>query len=166
MRPQKYINVDIYGRCGPLKCPKRDTKPDICGPDMSQYQFYLSFENTFCKDYITEKFFKIFEPGNTVIPVARGGADYDSYFEPGSFINAAHFKSAKDLALHLKFLSENVNKYVEVLEKKLKYTANPKINLNSYHCDICKLLNKRDKRVTTKYDIVKWYGQPPFYAGH
>lgn len=52
---QKHINVDIYGRCGPLEC-KRSAKE--CGDMLDNtYKFYLAFENANCRDYITEKFF-------------------------------------------------------------------------------------------------------------
>jgi hypothetical protein len=83
---QKYIDVDIYGKCGPLKCPFNNT----CYEMMAQnYKFYLSFENSvsfenhfyrkfknfiflfvqqICKDYVTEKLFKII--GYPVIPVS------------------------------------------------------------------------------------------------
>ena len=62
---QKYIDVDIYGKCGPLKCPDN---PKVYDPRMNKecydmleqnYKFYLSFENIFCKDYVTEKLFNI-----------------------------------------------------------------------------------------------------------
>lgn len=52
---QKYIQVDIYGRCGDLKCDRGDIK---CREMLrTTYKFYLAFENTNCRDYITEKFF-------------------------------------------------------------------------------------------------------------
>ena len=45
----KLINVDIYGRCGPLKCSKKP-KDYSCYDAMNQtYKFYLSFENSLCK---------------------------------------------------------------------------------------------------------------------
>ena len=51
----KHIDVDIYGACGPLRCSRRDSK---CFNMLnSDYKFYLSFENSNCRDYITEKFF-------------------------------------------------------------------------------------------------------------
>jgi hypothetical protein len=83
---QKYIDVDVYGKCGPLKC-----KNNSCYEMMAQnYKFYLSFENSvsfdnhfyrkvknfifllvqqLCKDYVTEKLFKII--GYHVIPVSK-----------------------------------------------------------------------------------------------
>ncbi len=84
---QKYIDVDIYGKCGPLKCRNNNS----CYEMMAQnYKFYLSFENSvsfenhfyrkftnfiflffqqLCKDYVTEKLFKII--GYPVIPVSK-----------------------------------------------------------------------------------------------
>ena len=45
----KLINIDIYGRCGPLKCIKKP-KDYSCYDAMNQtYKFYLSFENSLCK---------------------------------------------------------------------------------------------------------------------
>lgn len=52
----KHITVDIYGRCGDHSCPRSDAKS--CYRMLKKnYKFYLSFENSNCKDYITEKLF-------------------------------------------------------------------------------------------------------------
>lgn len=55
------------------------------------FRFYLAFENSFCKDYVSEKFFKLF--GNVdVIPVVRGGFDYKRYLPSGIYVDASDFK--------------------------------------------------------------------------
>ena len=53
---QKHIDVDIYGNCGTKTCPRHsgDHCLDVLSKD---YKFYLAFENSNCRDYITEKFF-------------------------------------------------------------------------------------------------------------
>ena len=53
---QKHIGVDIYGQCGNLTCPRQNEGRWVSGPvcyEMigKKYKFYLSFENSFCKDY-------------------------------------------------------------------------------------------------------------------
>lgn len=50
----KYIDVDVFGRCGKLKCPSFDGE-DCDEMLRKDYKFYLAFENHKCKEYITEK---------------------------------------------------------------------------------------------------------------
>ena len=51
----KYIDVKIYGECGSrIRCPKRgdySCKPQL----LRKSKFYLAFENSNCREYITEK---------------------------------------------------------------------------------------------------------------
>ena len=51
---QKHIDVDIYGRCGTHNCGR---KTSDCLKKIRKYKFYLAFENSHCRDYITEKFY-------------------------------------------------------------------------------------------------------------
>uniref|UniRef100_A0A0L8GFN6 Fucosyltransferase n=1 Tax=Octopus bimaculoides TaxID=37653 RepID=A0A0L8GFN6_OCTBM len=52
----KYIQVDIYGRCGTKVCTRKNENK--CFEMLKkEYKFYLAFENSNCRDYITEKFF-------------------------------------------------------------------------------------------------------------
>ena len=52
----KHIDVDIYGSCGTKRCPR--SMGDSCFEKLrKEYKFYLAFENSNCRDYITEKFF-------------------------------------------------------------------------------------------------------------
>jgi alpha-1,3-fucosyltransferase len=39
-----------------------------------EYYFYLSFENSICTDYVTEKFFNAMD--RKIVPVVIGGTDY------------------------------------------------------------------------------------------
>ena len=58
----KYIQVDVFGGCGNFSC--RRLAQSISDPECyvqlaSKYKFYLSFENSICKHYVTEKFFSV-----------------------------------------------------------------------------------------------------------
>ena len=47
--------VDIFGGCGDKECSKENEE---CFEMLKKsYKFYLSFENSNCREYITEKFF-------------------------------------------------------------------------------------------------------------
>lgn len=52
----KYIQVDIYGACGNFKCSRNQAKQCFDMLD-KEYKFYLAFENSNCRDYITEKLY-------------------------------------------------------------------------------------------------------------
>ena len=54
---QKHIEVDIYGGCGTKVCDRSDENKCF-NMLKTDYKFYLAFENSNCKDYITEKFFR------------------------------------------------------------------------------------------------------------
>ena len=77
---QKHIAVDVFGNCG-RKCPtsyRSSGQPGECKDILAhEYRFYFAFENSVCKDYITEKFFLILN--KNIIPVVLGGGSYDYY---------------------------------------------------------------------------------------
>ncbi|XP_026330030.1 alpha-(1,3)-fucosyltransferase C-like [Hyposmocoma kahamanoa] len=81
--------LDIFGKCGTKQCPKGGY--GLCGTFMcpqyermdeclaiieSDYYFYLSFENSFGEDYVTEKLLHALE--HFTVPIVFGGANYNS----------------------------------------------------------------------------------------
>ncbi len=58
MELKKYITVDIYGRgqCAEYRCPGLWQNHDCYYEFAKSYKFFLSYENSLCKQYITEKF--------------------------------------------------------------------------------------------------------------
>ena len=100
---QKHIPVDIFGGCGePLRC---NIGRDECFVEIAEsYQFYLSFENSLCKDYATEKLFRALAAD--LVPVVMGGANYSNIVPPKSVINVKDFASPELLGKELKRLVE------------------------------------------------------------
>ena len=132
---QKHIDVDIYGKCGPLNCSRKQN----CYAKLARtYKFYLSFENSLCTDYISEKAWNILKLN--IVPVVMGGANYTQLLPPHSFIDVRDFKSPRHLAEYLKMLSKNDKLYREYLQWKTHY----KIVSTHFQltCQICAFMNK------------------------
>ncbi len=76
------IKVDSFGGCIHNKdfpSGHDDTEENLMKL-LSQYKFYLSFENSICRHYYTEKLFRCFEAG--VIPILLGHPADIEYFLP------------------------------------------------------------------------------------
>lgn len=133
----KYVAVDVFGDCGLNKClPKLSVKCyEAIG---SKYWYYLAFENSFCKDYVTEKLFNIL-PYN-IIPVVFGGADYGTILPNNSYIDAQSFKTPLDLADYLINLSKDEKKYMSYFWWKNQY----QYYIEGYACQICRKLNANE----------------------
>ncbi|XP_071785671.1 alpha-(1,3)-fucosyltransferase 7-like [Asterias amurensis] len=115
---KKLIPIDMYGRCGNLKCDKKRK----CSVDLlHQYKFYLSLENTECGDYITEKFWgKPLQQG--AVPIVNGAPRkvYEELAPPNSFIYVGDYKNMKELADYLKLLDSKPELYAHYLEWRYK----------------------------------------------
>ena len=107
----KHIQVDIYGGCGSKSCPRYQA--NSCFKMLNKdYKFYLAFENSNCRDYITEKFF-LNGLSQNVLPIVMGAHpdDYKRVAPPNSFIHVDHFKSVSELAQYLHRLDRDDRLY-------------------------------------------------------
>jgi hypothetical protein len=86
---------------------------------ISRYKFTLAFENSICRDYVTEKFFDPLVAGS--VPVYLGAPNVDD-FAPGDncYINASQFGSPQALAAYLMALAEDEAAYARYFEWKTK----------------------------------------------
>lgn len=66
------MELDVFGKCGQMTCDKTtcDSKKKL----REEYFFYLSFENSFSIDYVTEKLLTAMQ--NNVVPIVWSGANY------------------------------------------------------------------------------------------
>ena len=138
----RYIKVDIFGSCA-YKFHQHKSYPrgsQECNKKLQRYKFYLSFENSFCTDYITEKYWN--NPlSHNIVPVVMGGASYENkqLAIPGSFINVVDFESVEALVKYLMYLNSNDTAYNEYFMWKKKFKRAPL--MPSWSCRICAALN-------------------------
>ncbi|GAU95384.1 hypothetical protein RvY_07010-2 [Ramazzottius varieornatus] len=148
----EYIEVDIYGSCGSLKCPKKGK----CGGKLlrEEYKFYLSFENSNCKDYITEKLWFALE--NDALPVVMGPlrTDYEFVAPHKSFIHVQDFASPKDLADYLLRLDANDTEYNQYFQWK----GTGEMIDTKLHCRLCALLHADNMKHKVYHDLQGWWG--------
>lgn len=148
------VEVDVYGSCGNLSC-SRGSKHCLSMLNTT-YKFYLSFENSLCKDYLTEKQYDAME--QFVIPVSYSGVNYTKFLPPDSFIDADSFKTVEELAAHLKYLEKNPKEMVKYFYWKKHYNVT-KVTFKHQACEICKKLNDPDtyKEKKSYKNITDWF---------
>jgi alpha-1,3-fucosyltransferase len=155
---QKHLPVDVYGGCGNSTCPSDNknsgSKRDVgCFAHIGKhYKFYLSFENSLCTEYVTEKFF--IPLMSYVVPVVYGGANYSAIAPPGSFIDAWRFSSIKDLTDYLIFLDRNDEEYLKYFEWKNHFTVKYPSDTESW-CDLCTKVSLH--KAAGRKGVRQWY---------
>ena len=156
----KYIPIDIYGKCGTLKCVS--SPGHSCDRLLDEYKFYIAAENSLCPDYVTEKFYRALSHG--VVPVVYGGADYTQYGPPHSYVNVANFRSPKELAEYLLLLDKNDALYMEYFRWKEYYVVDPFPRVG--WCQLCEKLNDPLEPIKSYESVARyWYDSVPCVNG-
>ena len=132
---QKYINVDVYGKCGGKKCGGNG---DCWDEIASKYKFYLAFENSICRDYMVEASWAL-DIG--VIPVVLGGGNYSNILPPHSYIDVHEFTSPETLANYRKQVSQNEALYKEYFEWR-NHWEKIESGKNAIWCRFCEALHQ------------------------
>lgn len=125
---RKYTPIDLYGRCGNLSCPRDGS----CDAILKPYRFGIAFENSNCKSYTSEKFWKALQRES--IPLVNWVPEQiPPDAPPKSYINVREFEM-EALAKHLKNIAENDTEYNSYFEWKKMYDAR-----DGFFFDFCKL---------------------------
>ncbi|XP_066979602.1 3-galactosyl-N-acetylglucosaminide 4-alpha-L-fucosyltransferase FUT3-like [Macrobrachium rosenbergii] len=144
---QQYIDIDIYGPCFKTKwCRGHHNRDCVL---LHEYKFFLAFENSNCKEYITEKvWWQSFQKG--AIPVVMGAKieDYRKFLPPNSFIHVDEFQSPYHLAKYLMYLEYNRAAFMEYHAWRSHFKVlneHGNHGSHSYHyCRVCEALNYND----------------------
>jgi len=152
---QKFMHLDVFGRCGKPFCPY--SQSDDCYKRVEvDYKFYLSFENSLCRDYVTEKFFNLLE--RNMVPIVYGAADYENMAPPHSYIDALKY-SPSQLADYLHLLDNNDTLYNEYFWWKPYYKSHYDYRemSNLAFCSLCEKLHEPKTHLQWYHDIDAWY---------
>ena len=115
-----HIQVDVYGGCGNISCPK-----DTCETDtiLQKYKFYIAFENTLNGEYITEKVWRSFTNG--LVPIVYGALDtYSMILPKGSYIDVSDFTSPQELATYMFKVNSDETLFRSFFNWKYNYECN------------------------------------------
>ncbi|NP_001098305.1 alpha3-fucosyltransferase [Oryzias latipes] len=127
------VPVQVYGRWTGKPLSSSDLLPTI-----SRCFFYLAFENSLAKDYITEKLWKnSYEAG--AVPVVLGPSiqDYKAVAPPHSFIHVNEFASVRELGEYLQELAKDKKRYAEYFNWKQWWKVKLYVDWRERLCNIC-----------------------------
>ncbi|CAH2982314.1 unnamed protein product [Chilo suppressalis] len=146
------LTVDVYGNCEKLKCP-RDKEEDCYKLVEDDYYFYLSFENSFAEDYVTEKLLTALN--HYAIPVVYGAANYSRFLPPGSYLNALEL-GARNLLERMNEIYNDKEKFYDFFRWRNHYRYEH--SLGKDVCDLCAALNNEEMmKPHTHTNLRKWW---------
>ncbi|XP_055037069.2 alpha-(1,3)-fucosyltransferase 7 [Misgurnus anguillicaudatus] len=132
------INVQVYGYF-----VKRPLRMAALLPTISQCYFYLAFENTESRHYITEKLWRnAFLAGAVPVVLGPPRGDYEEVAPPKSFIHVNDFNSTEELAKYLRSLTKDPEKYNAYFTWRQNYTVKLYTDWRERLCNICPLYER------------------------
>ncbi|XP_026497268.1 glycoprotein 3-alpha-L-fucosyltransferase A [Vanessa tameamea] len=150
----KFIPVDIYGACGSHHCPRAD--PNCLEMLDKEYKFYLAFENSNCRDYVTEKFF-VNGLQHDVVPIVMGARppEYAAVAPHNSYIHVEEFAGPEELAAYLQRLDEDDTLY----NSYFKWKGTGEFINTYFFCRVCAMVHANGRRQRSAHytDVQAWW---------
>ncbi|XP_007654266.2 LOW QUALITY PROTEIN: 3-galactosyl-N-acetylglucosaminide 4-alpha-L-fucosyltransferase FUT3-like [Ornithorhynchus anatinus] len=148
---QKHLHVDVYG-ARHLALPRAQHLPIL-----SQYKFYLAFENSLHEDYITEKlWFNALSAG--AVPVVAGPPrhNYERFLPPDAFIHINDFPNASELARHLRAMDRDEVRYQAYFRWRERFQVVGNVSWNTHFCKACRALRETSTYRTVP-NLADWF---------
>ncbi|XP_072532869.1 4-galactosyl-N-acetylglucosaminide 3-alpha-L-fucosyltransferase 9-like [Salminus brasiliensis] len=153
---RKHINVSIFGNMAGSRLKDEDYYPT-----MASCKFYLSFENSIHKDYITEKFNGPLAVGTVPIVLGTSRENYEQFAPGDSFIHVNDFPSAELLAQHLFRLDKDDEAYRHYFDWRKHISTIPHYSVwnEEFILPICQACDyiARHREYKEVHDLFKWY---------
>lgn len=156
-----HIRVDSYGKCM-TNAHFADSSDETFKKTLSEYKFYLSFENSNCDDYISEKMWRTIALG--MVPIFMGASNVRRFTPTDdAIIDARDFGSAKELAEYINKVANDDELYKKHLSYKFDRMVRPEFlelwdrsknfNWGCEHVGLCNFVADYKKQVLA--------GKPP-----
>lgn len=130
---KKNITIEVYGKWNNKPLSDKDLLPTI-----AKCLFYLSFENSEVKDYISEKLWRnAFQAGAIPVVLGPSRATYKALAPPDSFIHVSDFKSTADLAVYLKHVAADRKAYEKYFQWHHTHRIKTYTDWRERLCQIC-----------------------------
>ncbi|XP_041932207.1 alpha-(1,3)-fucosyltransferase 7-like [Alosa sapidissima] len=153
-RLKTIIPVNVYGGA-----VNKRLDGNVLLPTISRCYFYLSFENSIFKDYITEKlWYNGFMGGAVPVVLGPPREQYEAVAPKDSFIHVDDFPSLEELGKFLKSLAEDKERYASYFNWKLNYTVKRFGDWREEFCKICPKVSSLQKHKVYE-DFHNWEWQ-------
>ncbi|XP_051510818.1 4-galactosyl-N-acetylglucosaminide 3-alpha-L-fucosyltransferase 9-like [Myxocyprinus asiaticus] len=147
----KHIEIHTYGQAFADYIVDKDFFSTI-----ATCKFYLSFENSIHKDYITEKLYNPLSVGCVPITLGPARQNYENFVPGNAFIHVDDFLSPKELADYLLLLDKNEELYLQYFEWRKHFKVKLSYFWAEHTCRACDYL-QRHKEYKACNNLDSWF---------
>uniref|UniRef100_A0A8C6WTY0 Fucosyltransferase n=1 Tax=Neogobius melanostomus TaxID=47308 RepID=A0A8C6WTY0_9GOBI len=146
-----HIQISSYGKAFGNPLSNEDYKNVL-----SSCKFYLAFENSVHKDYITEKLFHPMSLGSVPIVLGPPRDNYMRQIPADSFIHVNDFASPKELAERLHHLNKDPEEYMRYFKWTKEYKVTSSWFGKEHACRTCDYIQKH-RRSQVCHNLIEWF---------